>query len=155
MMSERTRRILLQGVIVTGVVVPFALGAVSQFLMPRISRNSDTIDSVTGPRTSSFRSRFDAVQIGMTVRQVEALLGNPSQDKYIDPTHAETWFSENGEVSHKTWGPPWKVYWLFTSVDDKSRWWSDNGCQAFVLFDDNQKVDGKMWLENRTKNSSG
>jgi hypothetical protein len=46
-MSERTR-IVLQGVVVLGAVVPFVLGAASQFLMPRIDRQAPAIESADG-----------------------------------------------------------------------------------------------------------
>ena len=81
--------------------------------------------------------------------EVAALLGQPSNDSWIEPTHAETWFTEVDGTSHKTWGPPWKVYWLLTSVNDRSRWWSRGDCQAFVRFNGNGIVEGKMWLEER------
>jgi hypothetical protein len=156
-MHQRQRRNVLQVIVVLGAVVPFVIGAALQFRPPRIGKPApSTVDSVEGPqerdpeRSASFRSLFDVVQIGMTDIQAEDLLGNPSQDDWIDhPTHADTWFSEDGGVSHKTWGPPWKVYWLLTSVRDDSRWWSSDGFQAFVLYDDKRNVIGKMWLENR------
>src|SRR5579872_2039662 len=144
-MSDRVREIISQTVVILGFAVPFVIGAFSESLMLRINRLH---------HTASLRSRFDAVQAGMTDSEVEARLGTPSDDMWIDATHAETWFIEAGAVSHKTWGPPWKVYWLQTSADGKSRWWSGNGSQAFVLYDDNRKVNGKIWFERRS-NSDG
>src|SRR5258708_7247456 len=104
-MSDRTRKAILQAVVILGFAVPFVLGAVSESLMSRVKH---------WQHTASLRSQFDAVQNGMTDREVEAVLGNPSHDEWIEPTHAETWFTERGAVSHRTWGPPWKVYWLLT-----------------------------------------
>ena len=90
----------------------------------------------------------------MTDENVDLLLGEPSQDEWIDPTHAETWFTEETGVSHKKWDPPWKVYWLLTDADGKSRWWSSAGCQAFVVYDATGKVKHKRWFEHRRKSEA-
>jgi hypothetical protein len=49
-MTERARRIVLQGVVIFGAVVPFALGAVSELLVPFIGKHSMTFDSINAPR---------------------------------------------------------------------------------------------------------
>ena len=48
-MSKRTRRILLRAVVILGAVLPFVLGAISERLLPLVSRHSTSIESADRP----------------------------------------------------------------------------------------------------------
>lgn len=159
-MNDRQRTTLLGFVLAIGFVSPFVLGFVAEPQLPLVQIAAGTAHAASAdgqPDWSSprlLRSRFDAVQIGMTDDNVRLLLGEPSQDEWIDPTHAETWLAEKTGIAHEKWDPPWKVYWLLTQADGNSRWWSSVGCQAFVDFDDTGKVKDKMWLEHRRQSEA-
>jgi hypothetical protein len=160
-MNDRHRTILLGFMLTIGFVAPFLVGFVAERQLRGI-RYTAASPRATSPdgrpywnSPGALRARFDVVQIGMSPESVGMLLGEPSQDEWIQPTHAETWFSEQTGVSYEKWGPPWKVYWLLTSAKGNSRWWSSAGCQAFVVYDDTGKVKHKMWFEYRRRSEAG
>jgi|GEM_PF-2345511 len=149
-MKDRHHTALTAVVLTLGFVLPFVVGWIAHRHLPEIRGTLAAFRPGRANEGKWLRFRFDMVRIGMAAADVELLLGKPGPYDWITPTHAETWWIENGGVAHKTWGPPWKVYFLTPGGDgEESQQWTADGVQAFVAYDRSRNVEQKVWFDRR------